>query len=220
VRAAEDTLEAGRSARSDWLGAGLVGTGIVLASGLLDNTAFRLARDHQGGAMRGLVRVGDALPFVGIGAAALLALDGHDPVRSRTSFSAVEAGASAFVATTGLKRLVGRARPEAGEGSHSFHAGSSEDRFQSFPSRHAAVAWAVATPYALQYDAYWPYALAGVTTLARVGSKEHWLSDSVGGSLLGYGLGRVFWESNNSRHKDAPRFMLRPDGVTVGWDLQ
>lgn len=221
VRAAEDGIAAARSAQErDWLGTGFVAGGIVLGSALLDNTVLRFSRDKASSPwMKAGVRVGDAVPFVALGGAALLALDGSDPVRSRTSFSAAEAGVTAIAATTGLKFLGGRARPGAGEGMRSFHPGSKEDHYQSFPSRHAAVAWAVATPYAQEYGTPWPYAAAAVTTLARAGSREHWLSDSVAGSLLGFGIGHLFWQSGRERHKDAPRMMLRPDGVTVGWDL-
>ena len=131
-------------------------------------------------------------------------------MRQRTAFAAGEAGAAAFVAATGLKYAFGRARPETGEGS----------RHDSFPSRHSAVAWAVAAPFASEYDSYWPYAAAAITTLGRAASREHWLSDSVGGSLLGYGLGRLFWHSAQERHKDAPRLMLSTQGVALQWDLQ
>ena len=55
---------------------------------------------------------------------------------------------------------------------------------------------------------------------ADAASREHWLSDSIGGSVLGYGLGRVFWQSAQARHKDAPRLMLSPQGVAVQWQFQ
>ncbi|MBI2318382.1 MAG: phosphatase PAP2 family protein, partial [Betaproteobacteria bacterium] len=82
-----------------------------------------------------------------------------------------------------------------GEGSREFKPFTSTSGFDAFPSRHAAVAWAVATPFALEYHAPWLYGIAAVTNLARVGSREHWFSDTVAGSLIGYGIGRIFWES-------------------------
>jgi membrane-associated phospholipid phosphatase len=149
----------------------------------------------------------------------LLALDGSNPVRQRTAFAAGEAGAAALVAATGLKYAFGRSRPETGEGNHSFHGFSRDDSHNSFPSRHAAVAWAVATPFASEYGSYWPYAAAAITTLGRAASREHWLSDSIAGSVLGYGLGRVFWQSAQARHKDAPRLMLSTQGVAFQWQM-
>ena len=59
--------------------------------------------------------------------------------------------------------------------------------------------------------------IAALTNLARIGSRDHWVSDTVAGSLLGYGLGRVFWESSRSRSKYAPRVLLTPQGVGQAW---
>jgi membrane-associated phospholipid phosphatase len=199
----------------------LIAAGAVAASRAFDRRVFDSAQNHASSRwIKGATSAGDAIPWLALGGAGLLALDGSNPVRQRTSFAAGEAGAAAFVAASGLKYAFGRSRPASGEGNHSFHGFTSEDRHNSFPSRHAAVAWAVATPFASEYGSYWPYAAAAVTTLGRAASREHWLSDSVGGSLLGYGLGRVFWRSAQERHKDAPRLMLSTQGVVFQWDLQ
>jgi membrane-associated phospholipid phosphatase len=221
-RAATDVTAAARSAAGrDWLEAGLLGTGIVLASSVLDKRAFRFADEHgQSTWLKRASTAGNAIPWLAIGGAGLAALDGSDPVRQRTGFAAAEAGATAFVAATGLKYAVGRARPRTGEGNSSFDALSKDDRFNSFPSRHAAVAWAVATPFAQEYGSVWPYAAAAFTSFARVASGEHWVSDSVAASLLGYGIGRIFWESARATHKDAPRLMLSPKGVAMEWAFQ
>jgi membrane-associated phospholipid phosphatase len=221
-RAATDSAAAVREAvHTNWLQAGAVAASVVLASSALDRRVFDSAQNHASNRwVKGAISVGDAIPLLALGGAGLLALDGSNPVRQRTAFAAGEAGATAFVAATGLKYALGRSRPETGEGSHSFHGFNTDDRHNSFPSRHAAVAWAVATPFAAEYGSYWPYAAAAITTLGRAASREHWLSDSIGGSVLGYGLGRVFWQSAQARHKDAPRLMLSTQGVAFRWDLQ
>ena len=77
----------------------------------------------------------------------------------------------------------------------------------------------MATPFALEYDAPWLYGIAALTNLARVGSREHWVSDTVAGSLLGYGLGRIFWESSQPHGKNAPRVMLGLNGINLAWEL-
>jgi hypothetical protein len=45
--------------------------------------------------------------------------------------------------------------------------------------------WAAITPYALEYDRLLLYGVAALTNV-RVGSREHWVSASVAGSLIGY----------------------------------
>jgi len=221
-RAATDSVAAIKTMpRTDWLRTGAIAAGVVLSSSVLDQRVFDYAQNHaSSSALKGLVSVGDAIPWLALGGAGVLALDDSDPVRQRTAFSAGEAGAASFLVATGLKYAFGRARPETGEGTSSFHPFATDDAHNSFPSRHAAVAWGVATPFAAEYRTYWPYAIAAITTAGRAASREHWLSDSVGGSVLGYALGRVFWQSGRERHKDAPRLMLSPQGVALKWDLQ
>ena len=221
-RVADDFVAAGKvTVNADWVYGGAVAAGAVLASAVLDRRAFRFADDHaQSKWLKGGVKVGDALPWIGMGAAAMAALDGSNPRRSRTGYAAVEAGAAAFVAATGIKYAVGRGRPDSGLSNGTFNAFSADAKYQAFPSRHAAVAWAVATPFALEYKADWLYGVAALTTLARVGSREHWVSDAVAGSLLGYAAGRIFHEASQSNGRGAPRLLWNGRGVSLAWALE
>jgi membrane-associated phospholipid phosphatase len=146
-------------------------------------------------------------------------MDGSDPARARTGYAAMEAGGTAFLAVTALKSVVGRARPFVEAGSHAFKPFSTTANYDSMPSGHVIIAWAVATPFAEQYNAPWLYGVAAVTNLARVGGRQHWVSDTVAGSLLGYGIGRVFWEASRAPKKGAPQVMIHPKGVNVAWEL-
>ena len=149
---------------------------------------------------------------------ALAAYDGSDPVRSRTGYAATEAGVTALSVSTGLKYAVGRARPTAELGKSSFKHFSGDDSYQSFPSRSTAVAWAAVTPFALEYNSPWLYGVAALSNLGRVASRDHWYSDTVGGSLIGYGLGRMFWESSRTQGKGSSRVMVHPHGILVASD--
>ena len=71
----------------------------------------------------------------------------------------------------------------------------------------------------LEYDAPWLYGVAGLTNLARIGSRQHWVSDTVAGSLLGYGIGRIFWESSRAPGRGRPNVLLDPSGIKLSWDL-
>jgi membrane-associated phospholipid phosphatase len=220
-RLANDVVGAGVAAtKVDWLRIGAAGAALVLASTRLDERAHRYAESKAGSrwVTQG-VRIGDALPLAGIGIAGLLALDGSDPRRSRTGYASLEAGATAYAAALGLKYVVGRARPNVGVGYKTFdRSRTSEDAYQSFPSGHAMIAWALATPFAMEYEMPWLYGLAAATNLARIGSREHWLSDTVASSVIGYGLGRLFWQSGRDQAKGEPRVYF--DGQSLGmlWD--
>jgi membrane-associated phospholipid phosphatase len=203
---------------ANWLQAGAIGAGLVLVSSKLDRRADQFAKDHAASRwVRDGVRVGNALPWLGLAGSALAAFDGSDPRRSQVGFAATEAGFAALLASSGLKYAVGRARPKEELGNRSFNSFTSDARYSAFPSRHSSVAWAVATPFALEYDAPWLYGAAFLTNLARVGAREHWVSDTVAGGLIGYGLGRIFWESSRSQNRAIPRVMVYPNGIRLAW---
>ena len=219
ARVASDLAGAADAGRSiSWLQPLAIGTGLTLLSSIADRRADQFAADHgpDRWAKAG-INVGNALPILGLAGSALAAMDSSDPVRSRTGYAATEAGATAFLVATALKYAVGRARPEQGLGNRTFEGPTRATGYQALPSRHTAVAFAVATPFALEYNADWLYGAAALTNLARVGSREHWVSDTVGGSLIGYALGRIFWESSRARKKGEPRVMVTPSSVGLAW---
>ena len=198
----------------------MIGAGLVMASAALDRRIDRFAADHQSNRwVKGVTRAGNALPWLALAGSAAAAFDGSDRVRSRTGFAATEAGATAFLVATGLKYAVGRARPGDNVSIRDFKPFSTTSGFDAFPSRHTAVTWAVATPFALEYNAPWLYGVAALSNIARVGGREHWFSDTVAGSLIGYGIGRVFWESVRAPRRGEPRVLVDPSGVRLAWEL-
>jgi membrane-associated phospholipid phosphatase len=153
-----------------------------------------------------------------MGAAGLAAIDGSDPRRSRTGYAALEAGATGVALATGLKYGFGRARPGTGMGPTDFQWGARSDSFHSFPSIHTVTAWSVVTPFALEYDMPWLYGVAALTNLSRIGGRNHWVSDTVASSLIGYGLGRMFWNSSREQAKGEPYFFFDGSGLSMLWD--
>jgi membrane-associated phospholipid phosphatase len=217
ARVMEDLSAAARAAADvNWLRAGAVGLGTVLVAGALDERIDRRVARHAGsGAQKNLTRVGDALPWIGLAGSAATALLSGDPASSRTGYAAAEAGVTGILAATALKYGVGRARPGAGAGRGDFEPLSGKDGRQSFPSRHTTAAWAIATPFALEYNAPWLYGVAALTGLGRVTGREHWFSDAVAGGVLGYGIGRLFWESSRPGSRSATQVSLTPSGIYV-----
>jgi membrane-associated phospholipid phosphatase len=223
ARVRDDFMLAGSAVRNiDWLRAGTVFGATVLGASLLDERVDRAAYRHrEADWMRAGIRVGDALPWAALAGSALLAFDPSDADRARTARSAAEAGASGMVLAWALKPLAGRARPgpTSGASHRDFEPFSFGGGRDSFPSTHATVAWAVLTPWALEYNAPWLYGVAGLTNLARAGGREHWLSDTVAGSVLGYGLGYLFWQSGRTPARPGEaRVSVGPQQVTVGWN--
>jgi len=79
--------------------------------------------------------------------------------------------------------------------------------------------WAAVTPYAEEYGMAWLYGVAALTNAARAGSREHWWSDTVASSLMGYALGHLAWQGRRDSRRSAPRVMVTPGGVGVAWAL-
>lgn len=97
-------------------------------------------------------------------------------------------------AETILLKLAGhRSRPYTGEGYNSWNGPSLNlsDTSLSFPSMHAATAFALATVASSVYRenklvAPIAYSIASLTALSRLNDNEHWSSDVFVGAVLGY----------------------------------
>jgi membrane-associated phospholipid phosphatase len=115
-----------------------------------------------------------------------------------------------------LRVMVGRARPKENLGNHDFEPFTTDDRFASFISGHAAMAFGTSTVLARQIDNTWAsvglYALAALTPISRVYTDRHWFSDALMGSALGYFTANtvVNWHRRHPHFSD--RFSILPTG--------
>lgn len=204
----------------DWPRSVAIAGGLVLGAAVLDKRIDRAAKRHEDSRfVKRAVRFGDALPVAAVGLSAMFAFDDSRPRLSDAGVAALEGSALALGVSTGLKYAVGRARPNAELGASTFKA-SGEDRYHSFPSRHAAVMWAAVTPYAQEYGMPWLYGVAALAGAARVGNREHWLSDTVGGAAVGYASGYLAWRARREARlgKRGPQVSVGWGSVALSWD--
>jgi hypothetical protein len=112
-----------------------------------------------------------------------------------------EAGIDAFLDTEVFKYAFGRERPFTGSGKGHFFQGGT-----SFPSEHASISWAIASVIAHEYPGpmteILAYGLAGGVGAARIVGHQHFASDVILGSALGWYLGRQVFRSH-SQYSDA-----------------
>jgi membrane-associated phospholipid phosphatase len=117
----------------------------------------------------------------------------HNDHAAETGFLASEAAVNAAAVDFALKSMFQRQRPYDGTGAGHFFAGGG-----SFPSEHAAVSWAIAGVIAHEYPSTLTklvsYGLASAVTVARVTGKEHFASDAVVGSALGYFIAQQIYQ--------------------------
>ncbi|MGD0782124.1 MAG: phosphatase PAP2 family protein [Candidatus Aminicenantales bacterium] len=119
-----------------------------------------------------------------------------------------------------LKGIVGRARPSARETAASFHPFSLQNRHASFPSGDAAGVFAVGTVIAERSDSIaveiLTYVLAGLCALNRVHDDQHWVSDIVVGSAIGFFVGKKISALNLGRGERPVRLALGPARTGLG----
>jgi len=197
----------------------LLGAGAVLGSALLDRSVSRSVDRHFGSrALDTLNGFGKWLPVAALGGAGLAALSEQDRRLSNTGIAAIEAAATGLFANLGIKYAVGRARPEDDKGTADFEPFKRPNA--SFPSNHATVMWAAVTPFAKEYDAPWLYGAAALVDAGRIASREHWLSDTVASSLLGFALGDFFWQERRKPEDKGPKVGVGPKGITLMWETR
>jgi len=95
-----------------------------------------------------------------------------------------------------LKGVTQRERPLEGNGNGNFFVGGA-----SFSSEHSAIAWSIASVWAHEYPGILSqiaaYGLASAVTVTRVTAKQHFPSDVVIGSALGWYFGRQVYRAHH-----------------------
>jgi membrane-associated phospholipid phosphatase len=196
----------------------LLGMGAIAVSGLFDASLDRAVVRNQGSAaLDTLTGAGKYLPIAALGVSGLAALSEQDKRLSNTGIAALEAGGTGLLVNEALKYAVGRARPVDGLGTTDFEPFKRSSG--SFPSNHTTVMWATVTPFAKEYDAPWLYGVAALVNAGRITSREHWLSDTVASSLLGYALGDFFWQERRASGK-GPKVVVGPSSVALKWETK
>jgi membrane-associated phospholipid phosphatase len=91
--------------------------------------------------------------------------------------------------TSSLKVVLGRSRPYMNNGNTYFKPFSFTFPFNSLPSGHTTVAFAVASVISARIDKWWAYtgfySLATLPALSRIYLDQHWISDVFLGAAVG-----------------------------------
>lgn len=120
---------------------------------------------------------------------------GRDEPRE-TGLLAGEAGIDAFLQTEVFKYVFGRERPFTGDNKGKFFQGGT-----SFPSEHASASWAIASVIAHEYSGpmtqLLAYGAASSVSIARVLGHQHFTTDVLVGSALGWYTGRQVFRTHS-----------------------
>src|SRR5713101_727894 len=121
----------------------------------------------------------------------------HNARARETGLLGGEALIDSGIVAAVLKSSTQRPRPRAGRERGDFFDGG-----LSFPSGHAVAAWSLATVVANEYRdnrlvQISAYGLAAAVSVSRYTGRNHFLSDVLVGSALGYGIGRYVYRTHH-----------------------
>ena len=149
----------------------------------------------------------------GTGGIYLLGLATHNERQRETGFLTGESGLDSFAIVEALKFATGRERPNQNNSSGNFLKGGG-----SFPSEHSAAAWAVAGIFAHEYPStlmkILSYGTATLVSASRINAKQHFPSDVLVGSAIGYLVSSyVYQHHHNPELRGGPweRPGIRPE---------
>jgi hypothetical protein len=135
--------------------------------------------------------------LIGLGGASFLfgSMTHNDHLQEAGLLSA-EAAINSTGVTYLFKEITQRQRPLQGNGNGDFFTGGS-----SFFSEHSAIAWSIASVWAHEYPGWLSqmaaYGLASTITITRVTAKQHFPSDVIVGSALGWYFGRQVYRAHH-----------------------
>ena len=166
----------------------LVPLGGITAGLLVTDQGYSNSLSHQSSTLSHYNKISNVAlgSLVGAGAGMyLLSFPKHNDHWRETGWLAGEAALNSLIVTETFKYSLGRQRPYQGTGAGSFFQGGT-----SFPSEHAAAAWSVAGVIAHEYPGILPklfaYGAAAAVDYSRVHARQHFPSDVLVGSVLGY----------------------------------
>lgn len=164
------------------------------------------------------LNVSHAISYVGSGYGAggiagafyLIGRATHNARARETGLLGGEALIDSGIVAAVLKSSTQRPRPRAGRERGDFFDGG-----LSFPSGHTIAAWSLATVVANEYRdnrlvQISAYGLAAAVSVSRYTGRNHFLSDVLVGSAIGYGIGRYVYRTHHdpalgSTSQETPR---------------
>jgi hypothetical protein len=173
----------------------LAGTGALLATdrrieNQLPDGPFQRYQNSSNIAIGGL--------YASLAGLWIYGLKTDNPHAKETGFLELETLTNTFLIYAPMQFVAGRQRPGEGNGNGNFwqhHAMNT-----SFPGGHTMFAWSMATVVAREYPKTWvrilAYGAAGTVTVSRFMAHDHWSSDMLVGSALGFAIGTHIFHSH------------------------
>ncbi len=187
----------------------LTGTGALVAR---DRQISRALPTGHLGLSRNISNISLGVTSVALGGLWAYGIKTKNEHAKETGELELETLTNTFLIYAPMQYIAGRERPEEGTGNGRFwrHGGLNT----SFPAGHPMFTWAMATVVAHEYPRPWvkllAYGAATSVSAARFTGREHWASDVLFGSVLGYVIStHIFHAHCNPERSDACHRGLR-----------
>lgn len=173
----------------------LAGTGALLATdrrieNQLPDGSFQRYQNSSNIALGGLAASLAGLWVYGIKTS--------NPHAKETGILELETLSNTFLIYAPMQLIAGRQRPGEGNRNGDFFLHHAMNT--SFPGGHAMFTWGMATVLAREYPKTWvrvlAYGAAGTVTVSRFMAHDHWSSDMLVGSVLGFAIGTHIFHSH------------------------
>lgn len=199
----------------EWLytGAGMVSLGVIMTQD--KNLHSTLTKGDKEGDFWSVVKNAGEVKYAGIGSGAVYLtglLTRNKEIRETGRMllqSLIYSGGITII----LKTVTGRSRPYFSDSQYDFNWFEKDEEKQAFPSGHATVAFAISTVFAERINTWWSrsffYSLAALTAYSRIHDNQHWVSDAVLGSVIGFGSGYFVVHANDNQ-KGKKKFSFTP----------
>lgn len=194
--------------------------GVTAASSLLDKHVRATYIDSKDAASAtNYKHAGDATLLLGPALGAAFYAEGvvnENDTSKETGYLTYECFLLILAIERPINFLIGRERPYSTNNSHAFRPFHTNT---SFPSGHTAQVFAAATVYSEQYPHWYvavpAYSIAAFTGYSRLHASKHWVSDVVGGSMLGMYLAHTIRTHHRREDKEKSAWDIRFDGEQV-----
>lgn len=182
----------------------LAGTAAAIAVGYsIDNNIQKFSQKNINSLNNNLFTIddiyGNGYTLIGIVGVYSYGLFLNDPGVRKIGLQTIQAAGYAGLITSILKSIAGRSRPYTNSGKANFHPLNTQAAETSFPSGHATVSWAVSTVLANNTNNIFLkilcFGAAGWVDCSRIYHNDHWLSDVIAGSAIGYFVGNYVTEN-------------------------
>jgi Capsule assembly protein Wzi/PAP2 superfamily len=139
----------------------------------------------------------------------------HDEHKRETGILVGEAAADSLAATTALEYTFGRQGPLTNDYRGNFFQGGS-----SMPSDHAAIAWSIASVVAHEYPgpltSVLAYGMASAVSMSRLTAKQHFPSDVLIGSAIGWFVGQHVYRTHHDAGLDGATWETHAESSEYG----